>query len=136
MARVEKQITVDAPVARVYRAWTQFENFPQFMDGVESVSRASDGMLHWKASIAGKTEEWEARITELKPEQCVAWSSTSGAKNAGSVSFRATGPDQTQIDLAMEYEPAGAIESVGDLLGLVEGRVEGDLERFKEHIEG
>ena len=135
MARIEKQIVVDAPIKQTYAEWTQFENFPRFMDGVESVTRKDDGVLHWKASIAGKTEEWDARVTQMQPDTCIAWNSTSGARNDGNVSFIPEGEARTRIELAMEYEPDGAVESVGDLLGLVERRVEGDLERFKEFIE-
>ena len=135
MDSIEKSITVDVPVRIAYNQWTQFETFPHFMEGVEEVRQLDDKHLHWRANIAGKTEEWNAEIVEQKPDQKVAWRSTTGAKNAGAVIFHPQGNNQTRLTLRLDYEPKGAIENVGDALGLVERRVEGDLKRFKGFIE-
>jgi uncharacterized membrane protein len=132
---IEKSITVDVPVRTAYNQWTQFETFPHFMEGVEEVRQLDDKRLHWRAKIGGKTEEWNAEIIEQKPDQKVAWRSTTGAQNAGAVTFKQQGNDQTRLTLRLDYEPQGAIENVGDALGLVGRRVEGDLKRFKEFIE-
>jgi uncharacterized membrane protein len=135
METIEKSITVDVPVRTAYNQWTQFEEFPQFMAGVEEVRQQGDKFTHWRANIGGKTEEWDAEIIEQTPDQRVAWRSTTGSHNAGTVSFLPQGVNQTQVTLRLEYEPEGVIENVGDALGLVERRVTGDLERFKEFIE-
>lgn len=105
------------------------------MEGVKEVKQLDDKSLHWKAEIAGKSEEWNAVITEQIPDQRIAWRSTSGAKNAGTVNFSAQGADQTELILEVEYEPEGMVENLGDMLGLVSARVSGDLRRFKEFIE-
>jgi uncharacterized membrane protein len=136
MANVEKSIEVNVPVRTAYNQWTQFEDFPQFMDGVEAVRQLDDKRLHWKASIAGKTEEWDATITEQIPDQQVAWRSTSGSENSGVIRFQPLGPDKTKVTAVIGYDPEGIVETVGDKLGVVDRRVAGDLERFKTFIEG
>jgi uncharacterized membrane protein len=135
VASVEKSIDVHVPVSVAYNQWTQFEEFPRFMEGVRAVRQLDDTRLRWVADVAGKDEEWDAEITEQTPDQRVAWSSTSGARNAGVVSFHHIDDDTTRVVLMMEFEPQGVVESAGSALGFVSRRVEGDLERFKEFIE-
>ena len=136
MAKVEQSIEVNLPVRPVYNQWTQFEEFPRFMEGVEEVRQLDDTHLHWKASIAGKDEEWDAVITDQVPDQRVAWRSTSGAENSGAITFTPVGSDKTRVTAVIGYEPEGIVEKAGDALGVVDARVKGDLERFKEFIEG
>ncbi|HUG56061.1 MAG TPA: SRPBCC family protein [Candidatus Limnocylindrales bacterium] len=135
MGSIEKSIVVDRPVSTVYNQWTQFEEFPRFMEGVESVRQLDDKRLHWRANIAGNTEEWDAEIVEQKPDQVIAWRSTSGSLNAGRVTFQPEGAGKTRVTLRMDYEPEGAVEATGDALGFVTRRVEGDLDRFEKFIE-
>lgn len=134
METVEKHILVDVPVRTAYNQWTQFEEFPKFMEGVKEVHQLDDKRLHWRAEIAGKEEEWNAEITEQIPDQRIAWHSTSGAMNAGLVTFRPE-DGKTRVTLRMQYDPEGPIENLGDKLGVVTRRVEGDLKRFKDYIE-
>jgi ribosome-associated toxin RatA of RatAB toxin-antitoxin module len=133
--KVEKSILVNVPLSTAYNQWTQFEDFPQFMSGVASVTQLSDDRLQWVAEIAGVRRQWEARILEQVPDRKVAWAATSGATNAGMVTFEDVGGGQTSVHLSLEYEPEGIVEGIGDKLHLVENRVEADLERFKEFIE-
>jgi uncharacterized membrane protein len=135
MASIEKSIDVNVPVSVAYNQWTQFEEFPRFMEGVKSVKQLDDTRLHWVAEIAGKEEEWDAEITEQTPDQRVAWTNTTGARNAGAVDFHRIDDNTTRVVLLMDYEPEGVVEHIGDMLGFVSRRVEGDLERFKEFIE-
>jgi len=135
MAKVEKSVDVRVPVRTAYNQWTQFEEFPRFMEGVKEVRQLDDTHLHWVADVAGKTEEWNARITEQTPDQRVAWTAESGTMNAGVVTFHKLDPDTTRVMLQIEYDPAGVVETVGDKLGFVSRRVEGDLGRFKNFIE-
>ena len=135
MAKIEKSIDVNVPVREAYNQWTQFESFPQFMDGVESVQQQGDTNLHWVAKIAGKRQEWDAEITEQTPDQRIAWTSTTGDRNAGAVDFHRIDDNRTRITLTMDIEPSGAVEAVGTALGIPSGQVEGDLKRFKEFIE-
>ena len=136
MAQVEKSVEVDVPVRVAYNQWTQFEEFPRFMEGVEEVRQLDDKRLHWRAKVAGKTEEWDALITEQTPDQMVAWRSTTGAENSGAISFQPLGADRTRVTARIGYDPAGIVETAGDKLGFVSRRVEGDLKRFKEFVEG
>lgn len=133
--RVEKSILVNVPVSAAYNQWTQFEDFPHFMNGVTSVTHLSDDRLEWVAQIAGVKRQWEAKILEQVPDQKVAWAATSGATNAGEVRFEDVGGGQTSVRLFLEYEPEGLVEKVGDKLNVVESQAEGDLERFKAFIE-
>ena len=135
MASVEKSIDVHVPVRTAYNQWTQFEEFPQFMQGVEEVRQLDDKRLHWRASIGGKTEEWDAEITEQVPDMRVAWTNTTGARNAGVITFHRLDDNTTRVMLQLDYDPEGVVENVGDALGFVSRRVEGDLERFKEFVE-
>lgn len=132
---VEKSIMVNVPVSRAYNQWTQFEDFPQFMGGVQSVRQLGDDRLEWVAEIAGVRRQWEARILEQVPDQKVSWAATAGVTNAGSVNFEDLGGDQTSVTLVLDYEPEGLVEKVGDKLNVVENQAEGDLNRFKEFIE-
>jgi uncharacterized membrane protein len=136
MARIEKSIDLAVPVRTVYNQWTQFEDFPRFMEGVKSVHQLDDKRLDWKAEVAGKDLAWTAEIVEQVPDRRIAWRSTSGAKNAGTVSFAPSADGRgTRVTLALEYEPEGGTEKVGSALGVVSARVEGDLRRFEKFIE-
>lgn len=135
MPTVEKSINVHVPIRTAYNQWTQFEEFPRFMEGVQEIQQLDDMHLHWHTRIAGNDEEWDAEITEQIPDQRIAWRSVSGAPNAGAVVFRPISDTDTQVSVQMTYEPQGVVENVGDMLGLVERQVENDLERFKEFIE-
>jgi uncharacterized membrane protein len=135
MESVEKSIEVDAPISTVYNQWTQFEEFPRFMEGVKEVRQLDDKRMHWKAEIAGKDKEWDAEIYRQEPDQSIAWRSTSGAENSGEVRFTSSGGNRTTVTLSMSYDPEGVIENIGDALGAVGMRVQGDLNRFKEFIE-
>ena len=132
---VEKTILVNVPISTAYNQWTQFEDFPQFMGGVKSVTQLSDDRLEWVAEIAGVRRQWQARIVEQIPDRKVAWAATEGATNAGAVTFSDAGGGQTSVHLSLEYEPEGLVEKVGDKLNIVENQAERDLERFKAFIE-
>jgi uncharacterized membrane protein len=136
MSTIEKSIDVEVPVRTAYNQWTQFEEFPRFMENVEHVRQLDDRRLHWRASVGGKTVEWEAEITEQHPDERIAWRSRGGAHNAGVVTFHRLGDSRTRVMLQLDYDPQGVTENVGDALGVVSRRVEGDLQRFKAFIEG
>ena len=132
---VEKSIVVNVPVSTAYNQWTQFQDFPQFMGGIKSVTQLSDDRLEWVAEIAGVRRRWEAKILEQIPDRKIAWAATEGATNVGAVSFEDLGGGQTSVRLSLEYEPEGLVEKVGDRLNAVARQVEGDLDRFKAFIE-
>jgi uncharacterized membrane protein len=132
---IRQSTVVHVPVRSAYDQWTQFEEFPSFMSGVEEVKQVDDRRLHWRAKVAGKVRDWDARITEQVPDQKIAWESTSGKRNNGIVRFEPLAPDRTRIDVEMAFEPDGVAELVGSTIGLPERRVKGDLERFRELIE-
>ncbi len=134
-SRIQESIVVDVPLATAYDQWTQFEDFPRFMEGIESVKQLDDTHLYWCANIGGRKVEWSAEIVEQLPDHRIVWHSTSGSRNWGTVWFERTSERQTRVTLEVEYEPEGVVENVGDALGVVRRRVQGDLERFKEFIE-
>ena len=135
VATVEQSIDVNVPVHVAYDQWTQFEEFPRFMDGVKNVRQIDDTHLHWVAEVAGDEKEWDAEISEQHPDDRVAWHSTSGARNAGAVTFHRLDDDNTRVTLQLDAEPEGAVETAGDALGFLDRRVNGDLKRFKEFLE-
>ena len=135
MAHIEKSIVVNAPLSTVYNQWTQFEEFPRFMEGVKEVRQLDDKHLRWRAEIGGQAKEWDAEITEQEPDHRISWKSISGAPNAGTVRFEPLGADRTRVQLAMAYEPEGAVENVGDRLGVFSARVQRTVEEFKKFIE-
>ena len=132
---VEKSVEVEVPVSTAYNQWTQFEEFPTFMSGVQEVVQVDDTTLHWVAEIAGVRREWDAEILEQVPDEKVAWAAIGGATNAGAVHFAPAGPDRTLLTLHLEYEPEGLVESAGDALGIIERQAEADVRRFKDLIE-
>ena len=135
MPTIEQSIDVNVPVRTAYNQWTQFEEFPEFMEGVEYVHQIDDTHLRWKAEIAGKSEEWEAEITEQQPDERVAWKATGGKENGGVVTFHRIGDNETRVMLQMDWEPEGVVEKVGSAIGADDRRVKSDLERFKKLIE-
>jgi uncharacterized membrane protein len=135
MSNIEQSIDVNVPVRTAYNQWTQFEEFPRFMEGVESVKQLDDTRLHWSTEIAGQKREFEAEITEQTPDQRIAWKADGETKQAGAVTFHRLDKEQTRVMLQLEFEPDGALEKIGDALGIVERRAKGDLGRFKEFIE-
>jgi uncharacterized membrane protein len=135
VATVEQSIDVNVPLRVVYDQWTQFEEFPRFMEGVKSVTQLDDTHLHWVAEVAGEEKEWDAEIIEQHPDESVAWQSTSGARNAGAVTFHRLDDDHTRVTLQMDVEPEGIVETAGEALGFLDRRVKGDLKHFKEFVE-
>ncbi len=135
MQTIEQSIEVNVPVSTAYNQWTQFEEFPQFMEGVESVTQSDDTRLRWVAEFAGKRHEWDAEITEQKPDERVAWRSLDGKTNAGVVTFHRIDDNTTRVMVQMDWQPEGMVEKAGAAAGADDRRVSGDLERFKELIE-
>ncbi|OEJ98426.1 SRPBCC family protein [Streptomyces thermolilacinus] len=136
MSQVEESVTVDVPVRTAYDQWTQFETFPQFMEGVERIEQRTDTLTHWTTNVNGVSRSFDARITEQIPDERVAWTTVDGeARQAGVVTFHRIDDSTTKVMLQMDFEPDGVAETVGDKLGFVKRQVRGDLERFKSFIE-
>jgi len=132
---VEESIDIDVPVSTAYNQWTQFEEFPRFMSSVEQVRQVDDTHLHWRATVGGKTKEWDSEITEQIPDQRIAWRSTSGPSNSGVVTFHRLGENRTRVMLQMDYQPEGAAERAADTVGAVKLSAKGNLKRFKNLLE-
>src|SRR5439155_16871917 len=132
---IDESIEVNVPVSAAYNQWTQFEDFPLFMEGVDYVQQKDDTRLHWVATVAGKTNEWEAKILEQHPDRQISWISEDGKKTRGTVTFEPVGESKTRIHLSMSYQAEGLKEALGSAAGLDQRRVRGDLDRFKELIE-
>ncbi len=135
MATVQKSIDVAVPVTTAYNQWTQFESFPRFMGGVESVTQLDDTHVHWQVSIGGVEREFDAEITEQHPDERVAWRSVDGVTHAGVVTFHRLSPDSTRVTLQLDWQPEGFVEKAGALLQVDDVQVQRDLDRFKALIE-
>ncbi|MBW3577423.1 MAG: SRPBCC family protein [Actinobacteria bacterium] len=132
---IEQSIEVNVPVRTAYNQWTQFEEFPRFMRGVEEVRQIDDTTLQWKAQIAGVEREWSAKITEQTPDQRIAWEAIGETTNAGAVTFHKIDDNTTRVMLQLQIEPDDFAEKAADALNLTDQRAKGDLQRFKEFIE-
>jgi uncharacterized membrane protein len=136
MTQVTESVDVAVPVSAAYNQWTQFEEFPKFMGGVEQVQQLDDTHLRWAAQVAGKREEWDAQIVEQRPDQRIAWAATGGKGNAGVVTFEPLGSEETRVTVQMDWQPEGVLENIGAAIGMDDHQVSKDLDRFKELIEG
>jgi uncharacterized membrane protein len=135
MTTIEQSVEVAVPVSTAYNQWTQFESFPEFMEGVDRIEQTGDSMTHWVTSIGGVTREFDAKITEQHPDERVAWRTVDEPHQAGVVTFHRLSEDTTKVMVQMDFEPDGLAEQAADKLGIVKHRVKGDLDRFKKFIE-
>jgi uncharacterized membrane protein len=132
---IDESLEVNVPVSTAYNQWTQFEDFPLFMEGVDHVQQLDDTRLHWAATVAGRKAEWNAKILEQHPDRQISWISEDGKKTRGTVSFEPRGDGKSLVRLSMSYQAEGPAEQLGSAAGLDSRRIRGDLERFKELIE-
>ncbi|MFK4084788.1 SRPBCC family protein [Kribbella sp. NPDC020789] len=135
MGNITESVDVKVPVRTAYNQWTQFESFPQFMDGVDEIRQTDDTHTHWVTSIGGVKREFDATITEQHPDERVAWTTVDGPKHAGVITFHRLSDAETRVTAQMDIEPEGLAETVADKTGVISHRVKGDLSRFKEFIE-
>ncbi|WP_328988890.1 SRPBCC family protein [Kribbella sp. NBC_01245] len=135
MSTITESVDVAVPITAVYNQWTQFESFPAFMDGVEAIRQIDPTHTHWVTKVGGATREFDATITEQHPDERVAWKSDNGPTHAGVVTFHKLDDTHTRVTAQMEIDPEGFAEKVGDKLGVIEGKVKGDMKRFKAFME-
>ena len=135
MSTHQHSVEVERPLRTVYDQWTQFESFPQFMEGVESITQIDETHSHWVTTTGGATREFDTVITEQIPDRKIAWKTVSGSSHAGVVTFEPVSDSTTKVTVAMEFDPEGFVEEVGDKIGVVGHRVADDLDRFKDFIE-
>ncbi|WP_445155043.1 SRPBCC family protein [Arthrobacter sp. Hor0625] len=136
MATVQESIAVNVPLSQAYNQWTQFEDFPQFMSGVDAVRQLDDTTVHFQTSVGGVRRDYDARITSQDPDRQVSWESLDAPRNAGTVRFAELGPAETRVDVELSWEPGSATEKIGAAVGLDSRQVAADLKRFKDFIEG
>jgi uncharacterized membrane protein len=135
VATIEQSVEVEVPLHTAYNQWTQFEEFPRFMEGVKEVRQLDETHLHWIAEVGGRQREWDAEVTEQKPDERVAWRNVGGKENAGVVTFHRLDESRTRLMVQLDFSPDGILERLGDMVGAPDRRVQGDLQRFKEMIE-
>ncbi|GAA2746660.1 MULTISPECIES: SRPBCC family protein [Kitasatospora] len=136
MSMVQESVEVDVPLHTAYNQWTQFEEFPRFMEGVEEVTQISDRHNHWRTKVGGVAREFDTEIVDQLPDERIAWRTIDGdVRQMGVVTFERMDQDHTRIRLAMDFEPEGVAEKAADMMGMVDRRVKGDLRRFKAYIE-
>jgi len=132
---IDESIEVNVPVSTAYNQWTQFEDFPLFMEGVDHVQQLDDDTrLHWVATVAGKTAEWNSKILEQHPTGRSAGSAKT-ARRPRHGHVRADRRIEDADPSVDELSGEGLKEALGSAAGLDQRRVRGDLDRFKELIE-
>ena len=135
MSTVKESVEVAVPVHTAYNQWTQFEEFPHFMEGVEEVRQVDDRHNHWTTKIGGTRREFDTEIVDQLPDERITWRTTTGdSRQKGTVHFERLDDTHTRVELVMDIEPSG-IEKAGDMLGMIDRRVKGDMRRFKEYME-
>ena len=136
MSNVTETIDVHVPVRTAYDQWTQFETFPQFMGGVESIRQLDERRTHWVTNIGGVRREFDAEITEQHPDERIAWKSIGGDTNhAGVVTFHRLSDTDTRVTIQLDWQPEGIVEKVGSAVGVDDRQIKADAKRFKEFIE-
>ena len=135
MPTIDEAIEVDVPISTAYDQWTQFEEFPEFMGGVEEVQQIGDTLTHWRTSVGGVKREFDAEITDQEPDQLIAWRSIDGKTHAGLVTFEPLGSASTRVHVRTSWEPETVVEKAGAAVGADDRQVKADLKRFKEFIE-
>ena len=137
MSQVIEAIDVEVPVRVAYNQWTQFETFPEFMDGVEKINQLDATRSHWVTKVAGVTREFETEITEQHPDERVAWTTVGGeVEHGGVVTFHRLGDNQTRVTIQIDWEPRGLVEKAGAAVGVDDHQVKADAKRFKAFVEG
>ncbi|KMS76481.1 cyclase [Streptomyces viridochromogenes] len=136
MSTVKEAVEVEVPVGTAYNQWTQFEEFPNFMEGVEEVTQLDDRHNHWTTSIGGVRREFDTEIVDQLADERITWRTTSGdTRQRGTVRFQRVDDTHTRVELVMDVEPSGAAEKAADMLGTIDRRVKGDMRRFKDYVE-
>jgi uncharacterized membrane protein len=136
MSTVKETVEVDVPVRTAYNQWTQFEDFPNFMEGVEEITQLDDRHNHWTTKIGGVRREFETEIVDQLPDERITWRTTTGdVGQKGMVRFERVDDTHTRVELVMDVEPSGAVEKAADLLGAIDQRIKGDMKRFKRYVE-
>ncbi|MEU8849782.1 SRPBCC family protein [Streptomyces sp. NPDC048564] len=136
MSTVKETVDVEVPLRIAYDRWTQFEDFPNFMEGVDEVRQLDDRHNHWSTSIGGVRREFDTEIVDQLADDRITWRSIGGdTQQRGSVRFERLDDTHTRVELTMDVEPTGVAEKGADALGLIDRRVKGDLHRFKDYVE-
>src|SRR6266508_4300321 len=135
MPSVEQSIEDEVAVSTANNRWPRFGEFPTFMNGVEEVRQLDDTHLHWVAEIGGHREEWDAEITEQRPDERIAWRATGGKTNAGVVTFHRLEDQRCKIMLQLDWESEGLVAHPAAATPQDDRNVKGNLERFKELVE-
>jgi uncharacterized membrane protein len=138
--RVHETTEVEAPVGDVFRYWSNFENFPNFMSNIEEVRMISQDTSHWRVKgPLGKSVEFDAKTTEMDPNRGIGWNTVDGeVMTSGEVRFEETAPGRTRVDVTMNYSdpPGGAIgETVANILSNPERILKEDLSNFARLVE-
>ncbi|MFC8093110.1 SRPBCC family protein [Streptomyces sp. NPDC057301] len=136
MSTVKETVEVGVPVGTAYNQWTQFQEFPNFMEGVEEVRQLDDSHNHWTTKIGGVRREFDTEIVDQLPDERITWRTVSGdTQQKGTVRFQRVDDTHTRVELVMDVEPSGAAEKAADMTGTIDRRIKGDMRRFKEYIE-
>jgi uncharacterized membrane protein len=154
MPKIHESVDVQVPIRVAYDQWTQFESFPQFMEGVERIEQLTDTRTHWVTKVGGVTRElddrrnhWVTRvggvarefdteIAEQRPDERIAWHSVGGdVQQEGLVTFEQLEDDITRVTIRIDWEPQGPAEHIGAAVGVDDRQVRSDAEGFKDYIE-
>jgi uncharacterized membrane protein len=132
---IDDSIEIEVPAATAYEFWTRVEDFPRFINPVESVYRIDEKRTRWRANFGFRRQEWTAEITEVIPDKRRAWRTLEGSSNSGMVNFHKISEELTLMTLHLDYEPKGVLQNFGDELGVVSRVIQRSLDQFKDFVE-
>jgi uncharacterized membrane protein len=136
MAQLIETIDVDVPVRAAYDQWTRFEEFPSFLDEVESITQVDDTTTDWRIKVGPVERTFRAIITEQHPDERVAWTSKDGdVDHAGVVTFHKLDDTHTRVTAQIDWEPSGFLEKIGSAVGAGSHAIKKDLQNYKEKVE-
>ncbi|OHV34189.1 MULTISPECIES: SRPBCC family protein [Pseudofrankia] len=135
VTHIMEAVDVGVPVSTAYDQWTQFQEFPKFMKGVESVDPKSETEQNWRVKVFKSRRTWQGKTLEQIPDRRITWT-TEGAKGTtkGTVTFHPLADDLTRVALTMEYYSSGFMEKIGNLWRAGGRRTRLDLKHFGRFI--
>ena len=131
---IQQDIDIGAPIDMVYKHWTEYEKWPEFMHRLENVSQEDDEHIAFKTKIWGISKEFRAEIVENEPGERIKWKVTDGVTHAGVVTFHELGPRLTRVEVNLDVQPGSMIEKAARGMRHVKRAVRADLARFKAYV--
>lgn len=135
MSRFIESVSVELPLPKTYRVFSDFERFPALFAELATVRHVGDGHFYWRAKVDDDVLQGEARVTEIRPEERISLVGGAGVDATGVVDFEELDERTTRVTVTIEYELEGLVENVGAAFGVMNDQLRSVLDRLKEVAE-